>query len=339
MPRQLVLVALAICIAIGHAAAQEPSLHVPSTISEEAQAIIRESQPNWLTPNTLAEWEAFQRDIEAVGMEKSDVAWRKLGGKKEIKRFGGVEVHVLTPKRVDLQHTDKALIWIHGGGYVFNSARCTYQSCLPLADLTGLKVYSIEYRLAPQHPYPAGLDDCVNAYRGILAKEGIQSNKIGMFGISAGGSMILSVTLRAQAEGLSLPGAIASVTPGADMSITGDSYYTLDGVDSMLTTKLVRTVAEAYANGKDLKDPLISPVYAEYSKSFPPTIIQTGTRDLLLSNCVRLHRKMKDAGVNVELSVWEGMWHAFIVNPSSDFPEAKRGYQELADFFKKHLKL
>ena len=339
MTKEFFIATIVSYFAVSHALAEEPAVHVPSTISEQAQKFIRESPTNWPTPKTLAEWEAFQRDAEAAGVEKSALAFRKLGRTKEIKKYGGVEVHVLTPKRVNPQHADKAMIWIHGGGYVFNSARCTYQSCLPLADLTGLEVYSIEYRLAPQHPYPAGLDDCVTAYRGILEEEGIESNKIGMFGISAGGSMILSLVLRAQQEGLPLPGAIASVTPGADMSITGDSYYTLDGVDSMLTTHLVRTVAEVYANGNDLKDPLISPVYAEYSKSFPPTIIQTGTRDLLLSNCVRLHRKMKDAGVNVELSVWEGMWHSFIVNPNSNFPEAKRGFQELADFFRKHLKL
>ena len=107
----------------------------------------------------------------------------------------------------------------------------------------------------------------------------------------------------------------------------------------MVLNKKAMDLPKAYAAGANLTDPLLSPVYAKYSKTFPPTLIQTGTRDLLSSDCVRLHRTMKDSGVDVELSVWEGMWHGFHVIPNTTFPEAKAGFKEAADFFVRKLKL
>ena len=115
-------------------------------------------------------------------------------------------------------------------------------------------------------------------------------------------------------------------------------HDTLDGIDVVLSKKAM-DFPKVYAGGKNLRSPLISPYYAKYKKSFPPTIFQTGTRDLLLSDSVRLHRKMKDSGVDVELSVWEGMWHGFHVIPNTTFPEATAAFNELADFFTAKLQL
>ena len=123
------------------------------------------------------------------------------------------------------------------------------------------------------------------------------------------------------------------------MTGAGDSHGTIDGHDPLLAATNLHAVAKAYAGDADLTNPLISPVYAKYDKYFPCTIIQTGTRDLFLSDCVRLYRSMKASGVDVELSVWEGMWHAFQVIPDTSLPESKPAFNELARFFDEKLKL
>ena len=246
-------------------------------------------------PQTLTEWEAFRTAIEQKEGPRSKKTVDTLADKIEIRLMNGVAVHVITPKRFNPANADKALIHIHGGGYCVYSSKSSYFVCATLADYTGLRVYCVDYRLAPEHPFPAGLNDCVAAYRAIITE--VAPGKIGMFGISAGGSMILATILKAQAEGLPLPGAVGAMSPGAvDFTTLGDTGHTLDGVDPVLRAELVRSVGIAYAGGAALDNPLISPLYAEYSDKFPPTIIQTGTRDLFLSGCA------------TALSSHEGRW-------------------------------
>lgn len=334
----VILTPLCLCATLLSQDTQKPVRTIPRTISAEAQEFLRTAPPVPPAPETLEEWKALQSEIEQKERPRSQKALHDLAEKCEIRKMGGTDVHIITPKRFNTANADKALIHVHGGGYYAYTSSSSYFITATLADLTGLRVYCIDYRLAPQHPFPAGLNDCVSAYREIIQE--VAPNKTGLFGISAGGSLILSMVVKARDDGLPLPGALASVTPATDLTGTGDSYVTLDGLDPVLVAKNLPAVAKNYAGDADLKNPLISPLYAEYSKMFPPTIIQTGTRDLLLSDCVRLYRKMKEAGVDVELSVWEGMWHGFHVIPNTSFPEAKAGFKELADFFdqKLHLK-
>ena len=308
---------------------------IPTTISPEAQEFLRSPQRAWVIPQNLKEWEVIQAEAEEVGRARSKPVFAALADEIEIRKMGGVDVHVIKPKRLNPADTDKALIHIHGGGYCMHSAESTYAECVPVADRTGLRVYCIDYRIGPQHAFPTALNDCVSAYREIIKE--VAPGKIGIFGISAGGALTVTTALKVRDEGLPMPGALASITPCTDLT-AGDSHDTLNGIDLVLS-KMALEVPKAYAGGANLRDPLLSPVYAEYSEAFPPTIIQTGTRDLLLSDCARLHRKMKDDGVDVELSVWEGMWHGFHVIPNTTFPEARAGFDEVADFFAKKLKL
>src|SRR3954468_14850475 len=175
-----------------------------------------------------------------------------------------------------------------------------------MAGLAGFRVISVDYRMPPDFPFPAALDDAVGAYRALL--QTTTAKNIGIFGASAGGSLTLTTLLRAKMENLPMPGAIAPGTPTVDLSKTGDTLFTNAGVDNVLGTQegFIRATALLYANGRDLKEPLLSPIYGDV-RGFPPAILTSGTRDLYLSNTVRMHRKLRAAGVEVQ--VWEGQSH------------------------------
>ncbi len=158
-----------------------------------------------------------------------------------------------------------------------------------------------------------------------------------IFGTSAGGALTLEAVLRAKQDGLPLPGAIAPGTPWSDMTKTGDSFYTNEMVDNILVSNdgWLGDAAKLYANGHDLKDPQLSPVYGDLS-GFPPSILTSGTRDLFLSNTVRVHRKLRRAGVEADLNVYEGESHAQY-QFDDRVPETREAFTEIAAFFGRHL--
>jgi acetyl esterase/lipase len=197
------------------------------------------------------------------------------------------------------------------------------------------KVISVDYRTAPDHPYPAALDDCVAVYRELV--KSVLSKNIGVVGTSTGGGLALALVLRAKQEGLPLPGALAPGSPWSDLTKTGDTFYTNDLVDNFQVSYdgYLADAAKVYANGRDLKDPMLSPIYGDLS-GFPPTILTSGTRDLFLSLTVRTHRKLRQAGVIAELQVFEAISHAqYSVNAGA--PETKEAFEEIARFFDAHL--
>ena len=205
-----------------------------------------------------------------------------------------------------------------------------------MAGIGVFTVVSVDYRMAPDFPYPAALDDALAVYRELLKTT--PAEKIGVFGTSTGGGMTLALTLRAKAEGLPLPAALAPGTPWTDLTKTGDSYFTNDGVDSILVSYdgWLGDAARLYAARRNLTDPFISPVYGDV-RGFPPTLLTSGTRDLFLSNTVRMHLKLREAGVAADLVVFEGMSHAHY-HMAPDAPETAFHFKELARFFDRHLK-
>ena len=184
-------------------------------------------------------------------------------------------------------------------------------------------------------PLTESLDDAVAVYRTILKMTAPKN--VGVFGTSAGGALTLEMMLQAKTLGLPMPGAIASGTPMADATKTGDSFYTNELVDNVLVSRdgFCDAATKVYAHGHDLKDPLLSPVYGDVN-GFPPTILTTGTRDLLLSNTVRVHRKLRAAGVEAQLEVFEGESHAQY-GRDDRIPETKEAFGEITVFFDKHL--
>ena len=189
--------------------------------------------------------------------------------------------------------------------------------------------------MPPDFPYPAAMDDAMAVWKEVVKTN--DPKKMAIFGTSTGGGMTLAMVLRAKAEGLPLPAATAPGTPWSDMTKTGDTFFTNEKVDNILVSNdgWLGDAAKLYANGHDLKDPQLSPIYGDFA-GFPPTILTSGTRDLFLSNTVRVHRKLRQAGVVADLHVFEGQSHAQYAG-DPDAPETKEHFGELAAFFDKYL--
>ncbi len=241
--------------------------------------------------------------------------------------IGGVSVAVLVPKNISGANEGKAAMYLHGGGFALGNPDDAY--AMRLAALLRVPVYGVKYRLAPEHPFPAALDDCLAVYAKLI--ESHSPRNVVVFGGSAGGNLALTMLLKANAAGLPMPAALGLSSPASDLTRTGDSYFANQGRDPVLQWDgLMEYFALAYAQGNNPKNPMLSPVYADYWPGFPPTLITTGTRDLFLSNCVRLSQAMRQSGVDVELRIWEGMFHGFELIP--DLPESEEARAEMAAF-------
>jgi monoterpene epsilon-lactone hydrolase len=218
--------------------------------------------------------------------------------------LGGAAAHqidVAQPK-----YGAKRGFYLHGGGLTFGAGQAGAWMAKRQADTIGLPMVSIDYRMPPAFPYPAGLDDCMAAYRAAIATT--RPEDIVIMGASAGGQLAAAMVLRARDEGLPMPGGLVLMTPEVDLTESGDSFTVLLGVDPVLTQSLMPANL-LYAGGADLAHPYLSPLFGDFSKGFPRTFLQGGTRDLFLSNSVRMHRALRQHGLPAELHVFEGMPH------------------------------
>jgi len=244
--------------------------------------------------------------------------------------IAGVPVKWLTPPGRKPHKTERIAIYVHGGGYVAGDP--LDPTVVALAERSGLRTVSIDYRLAPEHPFPAGRDDCLAVYRELLSRYG--ARRLVIYGGSAGGGMVLKMVLAARDAGLPMPLAVAALSPWSDLGRRGDSYYANEGRDPILNWSGLQAAAAAYAGERPPDAPELSPVYADYNPGFPPTLITTGTRDLFLSNSVRLYRRLRQAGIVADLQVWEGMWHSF-EGFTLAMPESREAIELIADFLRR----
>ncbi|WP_231568463.1 alpha/beta hydrolase [Novosphingobium malaysiense] len=194
---------------------------------------------------------------------------------------------------------------LHGGGLFLCGGELCRLMAIGIATRLKTKVWSPDYRMPPDHPYPAALDDAMTAYRALL--EQYDPSRIVVHGASAGGNLAAALILRARDEGLAMPAGAILQTPEADLTESGDSFHVNLGVDPGLAPLM--PVNLLYANGHDLTDPYLSPLFGDFTKGFPPTILTTGTRDLFLSNTVRMHRALRAADIPAELHVVEAAGH------------------------------
>ena len=216
-----------------------------------------------------------------------------------------VRVYVITPSEVT-QDRARVFLDIHGGGLTMGNGDLCRAFGLLTSRRTGVATWAVDYRLPPEHPYPTPLDDCLVVYRQLLRDH--RPGDIVIGGTSAGGNLAAATILKARDEGLPLPAAAVLLTPELDLTESGDSFQTNKGVDSVLTRSLMPANL-LYAAGHDLTDPYLSPLFGDFTRGFPPTIVTAGTRDLFLSNAVRMHRALLAAGVPAELHIEEAAPH------------------------------
>lgn len=312
-------------------------LPVPETVSPGIQARIAAPRPPlWNRhPKSSQEWKDLVKQHDAPLFEAVPMLCKAMGLKVEATVIAGVSAFVVTPSQIPEANRNRCLIHVHGGGYVFGAGEACLPEGLFMAGYGGFKVISIDYRMPPDFPYPAAIDDGMAVYEQIVKTT--DPRRTGIFGASTGGGIIMCMILRAKAEGLPLPAAIEIGTPWSDLSKTGDSYFTNDMIDDELVSYSgwLGDAAALYANGRDLKDPKLSPLYGDLN-GFPPTFLTTGTRDLFLSNTVRVHRKLREAGVIADLNVFEGLSHVeYLLDATS--PECRHHFKEAAAFFDKYL--
>ena len=271
------------------------SLHEPETMTTEDLEKQRRSQEalgNMAAAMGGLVWEPF----ELAGM---DAAWMRLERPHKRRRV---------------------ILYCHGGGYTSGGLGFSKVLSSKLTRATGLDVLAFDYRLAPEHPYPAAVEDAQAAWDHLM-RLGFGARDVVLAGDSAGGNMALVLCLRLRAEGRMLPGALLLMSPWTDMTCSGESLTERADIDPVLTPEYIYAVREAYAGGLDPAQPELSPLLADLA-GLPPTLIQVGTHEILFSDAERLAERMKAAGTECRLEVWEGMWHDFQMYPSKSAAQA-----------------
>jgi acetyl esterase/lipase len=316
------------------------SIPPPAAASEILRgAVTSTPQPDYnavqSVPKNDSEWKALQTRSDSGMMFYMTGLAKENNVTIEQKELNSVPVYYINPPKVSDTFRHAIFFSIHGGGYVYFAGQSGTIEGICDAAFLKIPVIAVDYRMPPDHPYPAALDDVIAAYKGLLKL--YPDYKIVIGGSSAGGGLTMAAILKMKELHLKLPDAVFLGTPWSDLTKTGDSYYINEGVDRILVTNDgdLEASAKLYANGHDLKDPYLSPVYGDLS-GFPPTFLVSGTRDLFLSNTVRVQRKLRDAGVEADLVVIEGMSHAdYLILPNA--PESRSVFKDLSDFLKKHF--
>lgn len=227
------------------------------------------------------------------------------------------------------------ILYIHGGGWTVPLQDQDRVDAAQLSEATGASVLLPDYRLLPDHPFPAGLQDCVTTYTW-LRSQGVDASQIVIIGGSAGAQLTLTTAVELKQNGETLPAALVALSPPTDFAMSGESYRTKTGADPVLGNGLAENAFEAYTGhgAADVRNPLISPLYANVA-GFPPTLLMVGTQEILLSDSIRMAGHLKASGVEVELVVWPGMFHGF--ESQSYIPEAQLANEQIVSFIRRHI--
>ncbi|MBI5949100.1 MAG: alpha/beta hydrolase [Chloroflexi bacterium] len=228
------------------------------------------------------------------------------------------------------------ILYLHGGGYVIGSPASHRDLTQRLSRASGARVLSLDYRMGPEHPFPAAVEDAVAAYRWLLA-QGVAPSRMVISGDSAGGGLTLATLVALRGQGVALPAAAAPISPWTDMEGIGESMTTKAAVDPMVQKAGLAGMAAMYLGGADPRNPLAAPLYADY-RGLPPLLIQVGTSETLLDDSTRVAAKAKAAGVEVTLEPWEDMihvWHLF----AAMLPEGQQAIERIGQFVRQRTGL
>ncbi|NDV92259.1 alpha/beta fold hydrolase [Alteromonas sp. 345S023] len=310
---------------------------LPKGASSEQREAIRQfpsmsiSEANASVPITAEQWRDYAQTTNARQKKKVKQMRKRLGVTVEQSKINGVTVRFITPKRLSEHFKDCVYIDVHGGAYVFFAGLPSIEEGMLIAHRLGIRVISVDYRMPPKHPFPAALNDVATVYKAQLCDIGAEHIYLG--GTSAGAGLVLSLMQLLKRAGTALPAAIYTGTPWADLTKTGDTLFTNEGIDRVLVSydATLAAAASLYADKEPLTNPLISPLYGDF-EGLPPTLLVSGTRDMFLSDTVRVNRKLRDAGVVTQLEVFEGASHAdYLI--AYETPESFAVYRELEQFF------
>lgn len=242
----------------------------------------------------------------------------------------GVDTLWIDPPGVDAQ---KVMLYFHGGGFRVGSVRSHYDLIARLAAAAGCRALGVNYRLVPEHRFPAPIDDATTAYNWLLA-QGYRPENIVFAGDSAGGNLVLTTLLRLREQGIKLPRAAAVMSVWTDLAALGESYETRAAADPIHQRKMILGMARGYLGEADPKSPLASPLYADLH-GLPPLMLQVGDRETVLDDSRNFAAKARAAGVEVELEVWDGMIHVF-QQFTAELSEALQAIESIGRFLKKH---
>lgn len=314
---------------------------IPLDISPQAHAIFEKMLPGVIArrkdltlPHTPAEFDA--RNAAIVTRAEAGVAplIKALGVTDDYLQMGGVGVLKTTPPQFKDDGT--ILIRVHGGGFIQGSARSDAGLDAQIAVATGRRILSVDYTVAPHGNWRRVTDQVIAVYKAVLA-QGYQPKSVGMFGDSAGGNIVPASVLKMRDEGVPMPGAVVLLSPCVDFTLNGDTEKTLRDADPALWNQDdITNGMKAYADPRDWKNPYVSPIYGDFTKGFPPVLLQVGTREILLSDSVRLYRAIEGAGGDAKLDVYEGMTHVF-QSYMVGTPEQSEAFNEMQRFWLKHL--
>jgi monoterpene epsilon-lactone hydrolase len=266
------------------------------------------------------DWDAaFQADIAPISHQRVSA--------------GGVDGEWITGSNAP---QDKAILYFHGGGFRLGSVTSHRELVARISGACGCRVLAINYRLAPEYRFPAPLEDALAAYGGML-DQGLKPENIAFAGDSAGGNLVLTTMLGLRERGLPLPAAGVLMSTWTDLAATGESYVSRAAADPIHQRPMITALAKDYlGEGGDLRDPLVSPLYADLT-GLPPLLIQVGNRETVLSDSTLFADSARAAGVDVDLQVWDGMIHVFQM--FAELPEARQAVASIAEFLRQHLQL
>jgi acetyl esterase/lipase len=281
---------------------------IPRSISPTAQGLMAIKRPEFPPYPSLDDkvgWRAYAAGMNAAMLPVMQAWAAKVDAEVEEIDAGGVRVYAVTPN-TDAARAGGVFLDIHGGAFIVGAGACCRAEAIALAGGLDARVWSVDYRAPPDHPYPAPLDDCMTAYRRLLQVRGPQEIVVG--GASAGGNLAAALVLRARDEGLPMPAGAVLHTPALDMTHAGDSFETNKGLDVVLTGEM-DAINHLYAGGHPFDDPYVSPLLGDFAKGYCPTFLSAGTRDLFLSNAALMHAKLLAADVPSELYLIEAASH------------------------------
>lgn len=283
-------------------------------------------------PQTLEAFDAAAAQAEVVAQFLTGPALAVLNPSIVENRLGGTSVLEVTPQ--GYVPDGSALVYVHGGGFVRNSARSTLLMAALIASSSGRKVISIDYTLSPRGTCVSIIEEVIAVWAALL--ETTEGSAMGLIGDSAGGCIIAAATHVMRDRAIAMPAALILLSPGTDMTGGGDTNLTLAAVDYLDADELTNG-AKAYADGLPLDDPRVSPLFGDFSLGYPPVLLQAGTRELLLSDSVRLHRALRSAGVEAQLDIYDGMPHVF-QSLLADTPEGFAAWREMTAFWERHIR-